>query len=87
MWNFRCRRHRRLSLALAESACEAAASIYEVPWVVDGVWVTVDDLDAHFERASAAGARMLSALEDSPHGRRDRVEDLEGHRWMFEERA
>jgi PhnB protein len=67
--------------------CEAAAAMYEVPWVVDGVCVTVDDLDAHLERAAAAGARMLSALDDSPHGRRCRVEDLEGHRWMFEERA
>ena len=67
--------------------CEAAAAMYDVPWVVDGVWVTVDDLEAHRERASAAGARMLSSLEDTPHGRRYRVEDLEGHRWMFEERA
>ena len=64
---------------------EAAARMYEVPWVVDGVWVQVDDLRAHFERARKAGARPLGELEDEPHGRRYRVEDLEGHRWMFEQ--
>jgi PhnB protein len=51
--------------------------------VVDGVQVTVEDVDAHFARARAAGARLLSEPEDSPHGRLYRVEDVEGHRWMF----
>jgi uncharacterized glyoxalase superfamily protein PhnB len=67
--------------------CEAAAPMYDVPWVIDGVWVAVDDLDSHFERSRAAGAHMLSQLEDGPFGRRYRVEDLEGHRWMFEQSA
>ena len=32
----------------------------------------------------AAGARVLSEPEDSDHGDRIyRVEDLDGHRWMF----
>ena len=62
---------------------EAAARMYEVPWVVDGVWVAVDDLDAHRERASAAGATMLSEVEEGPDGRLYRAEDPEGHRWMF----
>jgi uncharacterized glyoxalase superfamily protein PhnB len=60
--------------------------MYGVPWVVDGVWVAVDDLDAHHERAGAGGARVLSEPEKTPHGRQYRVEDLEGHRWMFQER-
>jgi uncharacterized glyoxalase superfamily protein PhnB len=59
--------------------------MYAVPWVVDGVWAQVDDLDAHFERASAAGATMLSEIEDGPAGRLYRTEDPEGHRWMFAE--
>jgi uncharacterized glyoxalase superfamily protein PhnB len=67
--------------------CDAAARMYEVPWVVDGVWVAVDELDAHCERARAAGARVLSEPQDTPHGRQYRVEDLEGHRWMFAQRA
>lgn len=64
--------------------CEAAARWSGVPWVVDGLLVYVDDVAAHAERAEAAGARMLSPVEeDSDTGLRYRAEDLEGHRWMF----
>lgn len=66
--------------------CEAAAKWQEVPWVVDGVMVYVDDVRAHFERARAAGAAILSEPEFDWPGPRYRVEDLEGHRWMFMER-
>jgi uncharacterized glyoxalase superfamily protein PhnB len=64
--------------------CEAAARWSETQFVVDGVHAYVDDVDAHFERARAGGARILSEVEDTPFGDRHyRVEDLEGHRWMF----
>jgi uncharacterized glyoxalase superfamily protein PhnB len=67
--------------------CEQARKWSETPFVVDGVHVTVDDIDAHYTQAEAAGARMLSALEDNPGvGQRQyRAEDIEGHRWMFAE--
>ncbi len=48
------------------------------------VYVYVDNVDAHFERAKAVGATILSEPEDKPYG--DRIysaEDLEGHRWFF----
>ena len=70
------RRHRE--------ACEAAARWSAVPYVIDGVYVGVDDVDEHFAVAEAAGATILSAVEDTPAGRHYRAEDLEGHRWMFE---
>ena len=54
-----------------------------VPWVIDGVLVYVDNVDQHHARAKQAGANILSAPEDAPYGRQYRVEDLEGHRWMF----
>jgi uncharacterized glyoxalase superfamily protein PhnB len=65
--------------------CEHARKWSETPYIVDGVHVTVDDIDAHYERAKAAGARILSELEDNPGiGQRQyRAEDGEGHRWMF----
>jgi uncharacterized glyoxalase superfamily protein PhnB len=63
--------------------CDAAARWSEVPYIIDGVLVYVDDLDAHYERAKAAGARFLSPLEEGDEGKRYRVEDVEGHRWMF----
>lgn len=58
-----------------------------LPWVVDGVLVYVDDVDEHYARACAAGATILSEPEDGGPGRRYRAEDLEGHRWMFLQRA
>jgi PhnB protein len=65
--------------------CAAAARWSSVPWVVDGVHVQVADLDEHFARAQAGGATMLSGIEENPFGRLYRVEDVEGHRWMFVE--
>lgn len=62
---------------------EVVARMHEVPWVIDGVWIQVHDLDEHHDRARAAGARILSTPEDGPAGRQYRVEDPEGHRWMF----
>ena len=63
--------------------CEQAARWLSTPWVIDGVHVEVDDLDAHFERARAGGATILREPEDQPFGRRYSAADLEGHRWMF----
>ena len=63
--------------------CEPARKWHEVPYIMDGVLVTVDDVDAHCARARAAGAMILSQPENTPQGRLYRVEDLEGHRWMF----
>jgi uncharacterized glyoxalase superfamily protein PhnB len=65
--------------------CEAARKWSRVPYIIDGVLVQVDDIAAHCERARAAGAVILSEPEDTPDGRHYCVEDIEGHRWMFEE--
>ena len=66
--------------------CEQARKWSSVPWIIDGVLVYVDDLDQHFSRAKAAGALILSEVEDGPPGRRYRAEDFEGHRWFFFEK-
>lgn len=65
--------------------CDHARAWLSTPFIVDGVLVYVDDIDVHFERARASGATVLSALEDNTAiGQQQyRVEDLEGHRWMF----
>ena len=63
--------------------CEQAARWLSTPWVIDGVHVEVSDVDAHHDRARAAGATILRELEDQPFGRLYAAADLEGHRWMF----
>jgi uncharacterized glyoxalase superfamily protein PhnB len=66
--------------------CEQARKWSEVPYIIDGVLVYVDDVGAHYEQARRAGATILSELETTENGKRYRAEDLEGHRWMFMER-
>lgn len=49
-----------------------------------GVYVAVDDPDAHHDRAKAAGAEIVSELADQPYGSRDYAcRDLEGNTWYF----
>jgi len=52
--------------------------------VTQGIYVYVDDVDAHCSRARKAGAKILSGPEDMFYGdRKYEVEDLEGHLWTF----
>jgi uncharacterized glyoxalase superfamily protein PhnB len=67
--------------------CEAARKWLEVPWIVDGVLVSVNDVDAHHERSRNAGATIIREPEDEPFGRLYSAEDIEGHRWMFMQAA
>lgn len=48
------------------------------------VYAYVDDVNAHFERAKAADAKILTVPEDQYYGdRRYSAEDPEGHQWFF----
>ena len=66
---------------------ELARRAYDNPWVIDGHFVEVDDLDAHYAQAVGAGATILRKPEDPGIGFRIyTAEDLDGHRWMFGQR-
>jgi len=48
------------------------------------VHISVDAIDAHYERARGAGARIVHPPHDMPFGERQyTAEDPEGHRWVF----
>jgi uncharacterized glyoxalase superfamily protein PhnB len=48
------------------------------------VMVPVTDVDAHYARAKAAGAHVLSEPTTYPYGERQySVRDIGGHRWTF----
>ena len=72
---------------LHRSHCPSSAHWQDVPYVVDGLLVLVDDVDLHCKRARRYGATILTEIESSEHGKRYRAEDTEGHRWMFIERG
>jgi PhnB protein len=69
------------------------ASVYEemgfasplaLPATHTQVMCWVDDVDAHHERARAAGATIVAEPSDQPYGDRTyRALDPEGHRWIF----
>jgi uncharacterized glyoxalase superfamily protein PhnB len=68
-------------------SCEQARKWSSVPYIIDGVLVYVKDVRDHFEHARKAGANILSEPKEDSNGKQYRVEDLEGHRWMFMERT
>ncbi len=56
----------------------------EVGGATQGIYVHVDDVDAHHDRAKAAGAEIIMELEDTEYGSREYMaRDLEGHLWSF----
>ena len=77
-------------ISRAATACRgvrAGERWLDNPWVVDGLFVEVDDVAAHHERAVTGGATVLREPEEPGIGFRIyTAEDLEGHRWMFGER-
>jgi PhnB protein len=49
-----------------------------------GIYVIIDDVDAHYERAKAAGAEITEEPTDQEYGhRRYTAIDPEGHHWYF----
>jgi PhnB protein len=66
--------------------CALARAWLNTPWVVDGLAVFVNDVDTHFATAKRGGAKVLTEPETDGPERKYRVEDLEGHRWMFVQR-
>jgi uncharacterized glyoxalase superfamily protein PhnB len=54
--------------------------------VTHSVLVRVDDVDAHYERAVAHGAKILMEPTDFEYGERQyTAEDPAGHQWTFSE--
>jgi uncharacterized glyoxalase superfamily protein PhnB len=68
-------------------SCEIERGMHDNPWVIDGLWVEVADVDAHHARAQEHGATIVRGLDEPNVGfRLYTAEDLEGHRWMFGQR-
>jgi uncharacterized glyoxalase superfamily protein PhnB len=57
----------------------------ELGAVTAGVYLIVDDgIDAHYERAVAAGAEVVQPVDDTDYGSRNyTVRDPEGNLWSF----
>ena len=56
------------------------------PWTTErqGTYVCVDDIDAHYAAAKAAGAEIVRKLANTDYGSREySARDLDGHLWSF----
>jgi uncharacterized glyoxalase superfamily protein PhnB len=68
-------------------SCDTERSMYDNPWVIDGLFVEVNDVDAHHAQAAKNGATIVRGLDEPGIGHRIyTAEDLEGRRWMFGQR-
>jgi len=48
------------------------------------MYIVIEDADAHYAQAKAAGAEIVRELEDQPYGSRDySARDFEGNLWSF----
>lgn len=52
--------------------------------VNQGIYIYVEEIDAHYDRAKSAGAEIVRELADTDYGSREyTARDLEGHLWSF----
>jgi uncharacterized glyoxalase superfamily protein PhnB len=52
--------------------------------VTQGIYVALEDVDAHYQQARAAGAEIVREPADTEYGSREYLaRDLEGHLWSF----
>jgi uncharacterized glyoxalase superfamily protein PhnB len=73
---------------MINSARPGRASPAQVGHQTQSLTVFVEDVDAHFERAKSAGAKIVEELNETAYGERQYgVEDLEGHHWLFSRHA
>jgi uncharacterized glyoxalase superfamily protein PhnB len=67
---------------------ERRASPAVVGYGTQSLTIFVEDVDAHFERTKATGAKIVEELHETVYGERQYgVEDLDGHHWLFSRHA
>lgn len=64
------------------------ASPAQLGYGTQSLTVFISDVDAHFERARSAGAKILENPHEAVYGERQYgAEDLDGHHWLFSQHA
>jgi uncharacterized glyoxalase superfamily protein PhnB len=75
------------SVFMLDSAADTGLGLKtarELGAVTGGVYVHVDDIDAHYQRAREAGAEIVRELTDTHYGSREYLaRDPEGNLWSF----
>lgn len=76
------------AVVMVKAARSGGATPRRLGCSTQSLTVFVDDVDAHFARTQAAGARIVEDLHETCYGERQYgVEDLAGHHWLFSQHA
>ena len=68
------------------SQCHTWAADPKNPWATEraGTYVVVPDIETHYARAQAAGAKIERPLASTDYGAREyTARDCDGHLWSF----
>lgn len=73
---------------MLKRAPSGAATPAQLGYGTQNLTVFVDDLEVHFQRAKAAGVKILEELHETVYGELQyAAEDLDGHHWLFSRHA
>lgn len=73
---------------MVKQARRGCANPAELGYGTQSLTVFVEDVEAHFQKARAAGAKILEEPHETEYGEfQFAAEDLEGHHWLFSRHA
>ena len=73
---------------MVKQARRGCASPAELGYGTQSLTVFVEDVEAYFQKAKAAGAKILEEPHETEYGEfQFAAEDLEGHHWLFSRHA
>ncbi len=73
---------------MLKRASAGRASPKQLGYGTQSLTVFVEDVDAHFQTAKSAGAKIVEDLHETVYGERQYgAEDLDGHHWLFSRHA
>ena len=73
---------------MLKQAGTGCASPAKLGYGTQSLTVFVEDVEGHFQRAKAAGARILEEPHETVYGEfQYAAEDLDGHHWLFSRHA
>jgi uncharacterized glyoxalase superfamily protein PhnB len=76
------------AFVMVRQAHDNQKSPFQLGCGTQSLTVFVEDVDGHYHKAKAAGAKIVEELHETEYGERQYgVEDLDGHHWLFSRHA
>jgi predicted enzyme related to lactoylglutathione lyase len=73
---------------MLKRAADGESTPSQLGYGTQSLTIFLNDLEAHFQRAKAAGAKILEDIHETVYGELQyAAEDLDGHHWLFSRHA